>query len=101
MLADETMGHKPLIINGSPDFHKKVMEAALTANLPISFQDKMMQREFERKKERIENERKNFTASGGRIISKCPNIKPHTSPTYAKSINNMDELAKEFYQHVR
>ena len=59
MLADETMGHKPLVINGSPDFHKKAMEAALTANLPISFQDKMMQREFERKKERIENERKN------------------------------------------
>ena len=56
MLADETMGHKLLIINGSSDFHKKVMEATLTAN---SFQDKMMQREFLRKKERIENERKN------------------------------------------
>ena len=92
MLADETMGHKPLVINGSPDFHKKVMEAALTANLPISFQDKMMQREFERKKERIENERKNFTASGGRIISKRPNIKPHTSPTYAKSIEDVTKV---------
>ena len=56
MLANETMGHKPLVIDGSPDFHKKAMEAALTANLPISFQDKMMQREFLRKKERIENE---------------------------------------------
>ena len=50
MLADETMGHKPLIINGSPDFHKKVMETTLEANLPISFQDKMMQREFVRQK---------------------------------------------------
>ena len=56
MLANETMGHKPLVIDGSPDFHKKAMEAALQANLPISFQDKMMQREFLRKKERIENE---------------------------------------------
>lgn len=136
MLADETMGHKPLIINGSPEFHKKVMEATLQVNLPISFQDKIIQREFERQKEKKENERKKFVASGGKIISKRPNTKPHTAPTYAKSIedatkigfclptlsqrslvysessgtdvllqtdesNSMDELAKEYYQHVR
>ena len=88
MLADEAMGHKPLIINGSPDFHKKVMEATLEANLPISFQDKMMQREFIRQKEIKENDRKKFIASGGRIISKRPNPKSRTAPTHAKSIED-------------
>ena len=82
------MGHKPLIINGSPDFHKKVMEATLEANLPISFQDKMMPREFIRQKERKENDRKKFIASGGRIISKRPNPKSRTAPTHAKSIED-------------
>ena len=86
MLASETMGHKPLIINGSPDFHKKVMEATLEANLPISFHDKMTQREFERQKGLIENERKQFIANGGRIISKRPNPKSRPAPTHAKSI---------------
>mgnify|MGYP007101923127 CR=1 FL=1 len=56
------------------------------------FQDKMMQREFLRKKERIENERKKFIASGGRIISKRSYIKPHTSPTYAKSIEDATKI---------
>ena len=88
VLADESMGHKPLIINGSPDFHKKVMEATLEANLPISFQDKMMQREFERQKGLIENDRKKFIASGGKIISKRPNPKSRPSPTHAKSIED-------------
>lgn len=72
MLADETMGHKPLIINGSTEFHKKVMEATLQANLPISFYDKMTQRTFERNLADRDNARKNFLASGGRIITKRP-----------------------------
>ena len=62
MLADETMGHKLLIINVSPEFH--IMETTLEANLPISFQDKMLQREFVRQKGIIENVRKQFIASG-------------------------------------
>ena len=95
VLADESMGHKPLIINGSPDFHKKVMEATLEANLPISFQDKMMQREFERQKGLIENDRKKFIASGGKIISKRPNPKPRTVPTHAKTI---EEATKDGFR---
>jgi hypothetical protein len=136
MLADETMEHKPLIINGSPDFHKKVMEATLEANLPISFQDKMTQRTLERKLADRENARKNFVASGGRIITKRPKTKSTIAPTHAKSIEEvtkegfrlptlselplvhseskgtdmllpndefgeLDELAKDFYKHVR
>ena len=92
MLADETMGHKPLVINGSPDFHKRVMEATLKANLPISFQDKMMQREFLCQKERIENERKKFIASGVRIISKRPNTKSPVAPTHAKTIEDATKI---------
>ena len=38
MLTDEAIGHKPLVIQGSPDFHRLVLETALEANLPISFQ---------------------------------------------------------------
>jgi hypothetical protein len=95
MLADETMEHKPLIINGSPDFHKKVMEATLEANLPISFQDKMTQRTLERKLADRENARKNFVASGGRIITKRPKTKSTIAPTHAKSI---EEVTKEGFR---
>ena len=86
MLADETMGHKPLIINGSTEFHKKVMEATLQANLPISFYDKMTQRTFERNLADRDNARKNFLASGGRIITKRPNTKPQICPAHAKTL---------------
>lgn len=89
MLANEAMGHKPLIINGSPDFHVLVMEAALEINLPISFQDKMMQREFERQKEKKENERKRFIATGERIITQRPNPKSSPAPTQAKTIEEV------------
>lgn len=50
MLADETMGHKPLIVNGSSAFRKSVLTAAAQADLNLSFQDKLMQRAFEQKK---------------------------------------------------
>ena len=50
MLADESMGHKPLIVKGSSAFRKSVLTAAAQANLHISFQDKMMQRGLEQKK---------------------------------------------------
>ena len=40
MTASETMRNRPLIIRGSRDFHRKVLEVALAANLPISFQER-------------------------------------------------------------
>ena len=86
MLAAETMGHQPLIINGTPDFHKTVLEVALQDNLPISFQDKLMQRAFEQKKVDRENERKKFVANGGSIITKRPKYPPHISPAHAKTL---------------
>ena len=88
MLADEAMGHKPLIISGSPDFRKKVLEIAVHANLPISFQDNLLQNEFEQQKEDEENERNSFVANGGKIISKRPDIKPAVAPSYAKRVED-------------
>ena len=38
-LATQTMNDQPLIINGSPDFHKAVLQTALLANLPVTFAD--------------------------------------------------------------
>ena len=86
MLADEAMGHKPLIISGSPEFRKKVLEIAVNANLPISFLDNLLQNEFEQQKEDEENERNSFVANGGKIISNRPNIKPAVAPNRAKTV---------------
>ena len=71
MLADEAMENKPLIISGSPEFRKKVLEVSVHANLPISFQDSLLQNEFEQQKEDEENERNSFVANGGKIIRGC------------------------------
>ena len=83
MLASETMNNQPLIINGSPDFHKAVLQTALLANLPIIFADRLLQKEFERLKER-----KKFTANGGIIVTKRPNPKPSVAATHAKTIED-------------
>lgn len=47
MVAEEAMGHKALIIGGSERFRQKVLEVAVAANLPVSFEDDLMQNEFE------------------------------------------------------
>ena len=52
-LADETMNHQPLILNGSHNFKKMVLEAAIQADLKIKFANRRLNDEFVR--------RKNFT----------------------------------------
>lgn len=59
MLSDEIMGHNPLIINGSPDFQRAVLEVSVQFNLPISFHDPLLQREFELQKADKDNAKKN------------------------------------------
>ena len=88
LLAYEAMEHKPLIIKGSPDFHKAVLEVSVKLDLPISFHDPLLQGEFELQKEDKENDRKKFIASGGRIITKRPNPKSIVAPTHAKSVED-------------
>ena len=70
MLASETMNHQPLIINGSPDFHKAVLQTALPANLPVTFADRLLQKEFQRLKERKADDDKKFIANGGTIVTR-------------------------------
>ena len=86
MLADKTLNHQPLIINGSPDFRKTVLQVALQDNLNISFQDKLMQETFELRKQRKENERRKFLANGGSIISSRPKTQFRIHPARAKTL---------------
>ena len=91
MLADKAMNHQPLIINGSPDFHKTVLQVALENNLSISFQDKLMQGTFELRKREKETEIRKFIANGGSIISSRPKTQSRIHPARAK---NLDEATK-------
>ncbi len=86
MLAYETMEHKPLIISGSPVFKKSILNAALLSNLPITFADNLLQNEFLKQKEQIENERKKYVANGGVFFNKRPIPQSITSPFSAKTI---------------
>ena len=78
MLADETMNHKPLIVSGSNDFIKQVIETAVFEKLPITFADKRIQNEIRRQKEKIDIERRNFIANGGKIFTERANFQPIT-----------------------
>ena len=86
MLADKTLNHQPLIISGSSDFHKAVLEVALQDNLSISFHDELMQETFELRKQKKETEREKFLASGGSIISFRPKTQSHIHTARAKTI---------------
>ena len=86
VLADKTLNHQPLIINGSLDFHKTVLQVALEDNLTISFHDKLMQETFELRKRENETERRKFLATGGKIVTKRPKSQSHIHPARAKTI---------------
>ena len=86
MLANETMNHQPLIICGSPTFKKAILNAALSSNLSVTFDDKLFQNEFQKQKEQLENDRKKFVANGGVIFNKRPIPQSLTSPISAKTI---------------
>ena len=88
MLAAQTMNNQPLIINGSPDFHKAILQTAFLANLPIAFADRLLQKEFERLKEKKIDDDKKFIANGGTIVTKRPNPKSAIAPTHAKTIED-------------
>ena len=86
MLADKTLNHQPLIINGSPDFRKTVLQVAIQNNLTISFHDKLMQETFELRKQRKENEKGKFLVKGGSIIFSRSKTQSHIHPVRAKTI---------------
>ena len=101
MLAYESMNHKPLIISGSSNFKKSILDTAIFANLPISFADKLMQTELKRRKEKFQNERRIFVANGGSIKTKSatfqpftPNVKPRTIAEITKNGLSLPTLSQ-------
>lgn len=89
MLADETMNHKPLIISGSNDFIRQVLDTAIFENLPISFADKKIQTELRRQKEKNDIERRNFIANGGKIITNRANSQSVTSNVKTRKLEDV------------
>ena len=88
-LAYETMQHKPLIISGSTDFIRRVLDTAIFENLPVSFADKKIQTEFRRQKEKKEIERRNFIANGGKIFTERSNFQPVTSTFKTRKLEDV------------
>lgn len=89
MTASEALGHKALIIQGSPEFHSKVLEATLLANLPISFQDAMLQQELKRQKKQNENERTKLAQSTAKKIleNMAEATEEHSALSHVEYIN--------------
>ena len=92
MLADETMNHKPLIISGSANFKKAVIETAISADLPISFADSLLQTDFLKQKEKLENDRKKFVANDGVIFNKRPIPQSITAPVVTKTVETATKV---------
>ena len=89
MLADETMNHNPLIISGSNEFIRKVVDTAIFDNLPITFADKRMQNEINRQREKKEIERRNYIASGGKINTERANFKSIASTVKTRKLSDL------------
>ena len=89
MLADETMNHQPLIISGSKEFIRKVLDTAIFENLPISFADEKIQNEFRRQKGKIDIERRNFISNGGKIFTKRTNSQSVTSTLKTRKLSDV------------
>ncbi|MBQ3727620.1 MAG: hypothetical protein II902_11315, partial [Selenomonadaceae bacterium] len=53
-----------------------------------SFQDNLLQNEFEQQKEDEENKRNSFVPNGGKIIIKRPDIKPAVAANHAKRVED-------------
>ena len=89
MSANETMNHKLLIISGTNEFIRKVLNTAIFKNLPISFADKKIQTEFRRQKDKKEIERINFIANGGKIFTNRTNSQPVTSTFKTRKLSDI------------
>ena len=79
VLAYETMNHQPLVINGSEEFKKEVLKTAVLQDLPIFFDDLIMQNDFLRYKEVDYPDRKKFA------LHTAQKILQHIEKTNAQS----------------
>ena len=87
LLAYETMHHQPLIINGSEEFKKSVLKTAILQDLPISFDDISMQREFMHYKFVDYPERKKLAVQTARKILERVQKKQTDSQAHVEYIN--------------
>ena len=90
-LADEALGHQPLMVQGSEKFKRKVMEAAVLSELGISFADEFMQQEFQQKREEAEDERNRFRRDGGKFIPRRHVPKSHPQSLADPSLQTLAE----------
>jgi len=79
VLASQIMNNQPLIIHGSDDFKKAVLKIAIHQDLPISFDDLIMQNDFLRYKDIDYPDRKKFA------IDTTKKILQHIEKTNAQS----------------
>lgn len=71
-LAKEKLKNQPLIVYGSDKFKKELVETALKAKLPISFEDNFLQAEYEKEKER-NNLEKIFSSDQNDLVNQTVN----------------------------
>ena len=87
LLAAETMNHHPLIIKGSEEFKKEVLKTAVLQDLPISFDDLLMQREFMRNKFIDYPERKKLAVKTAQKILERIEKKQTVAESHVEYIN--------------
>ena len=87
LLAAETMNHQPLIIKGSEEFKKEVLKTAVLQDLPISFDDLLMQREFMRNKFIDYPERKKLAVDTAQKILERIEKKQTVAESHVEYIN--------------
>ena len=94
LLAYETMHHQPLIIKSSPDFKKAVLKTAILQDLPISFDDPIMQREFMHYKFIDHPERKKLAVQTARKILERMEKKQTDAQAHVEYINRERAFAQ-------
>ena len=87
LLAAETMNHQPLIIKGSEEFKKEVLKTEVLQDLPISFDDLLMQREFMRNKFIDYPERKKLAVDTAQKILERLEKKQTVAESHVEYIN--------------
>ena len=103
LLAAETMNHQPLIIKGSEEFKREVLKTAVLQDLPISFDDLLMQREFMRNKFVDYPERKKLAVETSQKILERLEQKQTVAQSHVEYINRERAFEKRgeciFHSH--
>ena len=100
LLADKVMNHQPLIISGSDDFKKSVINAAISDDLPISFADSDIQNLFIHQIESV-------AKIGLRLHSLYKLSLVHSESQGTDLLlpsdesRQLEQLSKDLYHHVR